>query len=263
MFTAMTAVGLSMTQPVVEDVTARPVTIATATFLQAVFIPAAGIAAVYLTGPPSAVLVSILLISACPGGGISNLYVLYARANTALSVVMTLAGIIFAILTLPITLAIMDRVGFDVLNNTLTPISLSAKLVGVIVVPVVIGMAIRKYVPEIAMQWEVRFRNASAFMILTILIAIIWIDHKLIASMLFSTAAAAAIFLCFALLLGFAFGRLLYSSDGDRFAVMTEFSVRKRKIPSFTSGMLRYCSSKWSPPAARAIPKYRRTLYIA
>ena len=35
------------------------------------------------------------------------------------------------------------------------------------------------------------------------------------------------------------------------------------KMPSFTLGIVRYRTSKWSAPAARDMPKYRITLYMA
>ena len=231
----MVGVGLSMTRRVVLKVAARPRSLVAMTALQTILLPAAGIVTVLTTSPPPAVSLAILLIASCPGGGISNLYVLFARANTSLSVLMTLTSIALASLTLPGALVAIRWLGFETIADGVSPAALSLKLIGFIVVPVAIGMAVRAYAAGLASRWEERLRTASALMVLAILAAVLWLEQAAVLAMLPQMALSAAVFLGLALALGTAVGRVFCSSNGDRFAVMTEFVVRNLAIGVFVA----------------------------
>lgn len=231
----MIGVGLSMTRPVVLSVAARPAKLVAMTCLQAVLLPLAGMAVVLVTDPVTTVASAILLIAACPGGGISNLYVLFARANTSLSVLMTLTGIALVSLTLPALLAAMQWLGFKEVVEGVDTMTLALKLLGVIAIPVSIGMLIRSYAPALAHRWEERMRSASFVMILMILLAVLWLERATVLTMLSQMVLSAAAFLGLALALGAVVGFALYAAPGDRFAVMTEFGVRNLAIGTFVA----------------------------
>lgn len=231
----MIGVGLSMTRDAVLSVAASPGSLVAITVLQTILIPAAGIVTVLATDPPPAVSLAILLVATCPGGGISNLYVLFARANTSLSVLMTLSSIALASLTLPGALAAISWLGFEVLGEGLSLVALALKLIGIIVVPVAIGMAVRACAAGIALRWEERLRTTSALMVMAILAAVLWDEQASVLAMLPQMALSATVFLGLALAIGAAVGRAFYSSNGDRFAVMTEFAVRNLAIGLFVS----------------------------
>lgn len=231
----MIGVGLSMSRRMVLKVAARPGSLVVMTVMQTIFLPAAGIATVLATKPPPSVSLAILLISACPGGGISNLYVLFARANTSLSVLMTLTSIALASLTLPAALAAIQWLGFETMADNVSLATLTLRLISVIVVPVGIGMAVRAYAPSVAFRWEERLRTTSALMVLASLAAVLWLEQAAVLSMLSQIVLSAAVFLGLALTLGTMVGRVLYSFDGDRFAVLTEFAVRNLAIGFFVA----------------------------
>jgi BASS family bile acid:Na+ symporter len=185
----MIGVGLSMKRPLVLSVATRPGSLLAMTLLQSVLLPVAGIVTVLATDPPLAVSLAILLIAACPGGGISSLYVLFARANTSLSVFMTLTSIALASLTLPGALWAIQWLGLETVAADVSPATLALKLIGVIVVPVGVGMGIRAYAPSFASRWEERLRAASALMILAILAAILWLERAVVLAMLAADGA--------------------------------------------------------------------------
>ena len=231
----MVAVGLSMTPPVVMAAARRPGSLAVMTFLQAILLPAVAIVAIWITNPPAAASVALLLIAACPGGGISNLYVLFARANTSLSVLMTLTSIALASVTLPVVLATLNWLGFETLVGTVTPFFLALRLIALIAVPVVIGMLVRLYAPGFAQIWEDRLRNITALGILGILAAVLWLDRIAFLEALPQMVLLALVFLVLTMAIGLAVGRTLYTSASDRFTVTTEFAVRNLAIAIYVS----------------------------
>src|SRR6478672_12817961 len=85
-FLLMLAVGLDVTRENLRNVSGRWRFLFAATAAQALMLPAAALMLVAATSPEARVAEYLLLVAACPGGGMSNVYVYLARANTALSV---------------------------------------------------------------------------------------------------------------------------------------------------------------------------------
>jgi BASS family bile acid:Na+ symporter len=235
LFTGMIGVGFSMTRRTVLSVTAEPGSLLSIIVLQIVLLPVAGIVTVLVTDPPPAVALAILLIAACPGGGISNLYVLFARANTSLSVLMTLSTLALASLSLPGTLAVIRRIGFETIGEGISLAALLFKLMAIVVIPVAIGMAVRAYSPSIALRWGRHLSATSALMIVVILATALWVEGATVLTMLPQILLSVTLFLGLALAIGALAGWVFYSSSGDRFAVMTEFAVRNLTIGLFVS----------------------------
>jgi len=231
----MIGVGLSMTRRAVQNLAAEPGSHLWIILLQIVLVPVAGIVTVLSTDPPPAVSLAILLIAACPGGGISNLYVLFARANTSLSVLMTLSSLALTSLTLPGTLLVIRWFGFEAIGEGISLAALPFQLIAIIAIPVAIGMVLRTYLPNFALRWEDRLTTISALMIVAILATTLWLERAAVLAMLPRMALSVTVFLCLALVIGALAGWAFYSSSGDRFAVMTEFAVRNVAIGVFVS----------------------------
>jgi predicted Na+-dependent transporter len=75
--------GLSISPSVLHDLINKRETFLFLTFLQTLFIPLMGVATVVILQPTIDVQRAILIIAACPAGGISSLYVLL-RVRTQL-----------------------------------------------------------------------------------------------------------------------------------------------------------------------------------
>ena len=89
--------------------------------------------------------VGIILVASCPGGMASNMISYLARANVALSVVMTLASTLLSFIFTPFWCALL--VGKRVPVNKL---ELSLSALEMVVVPVVLGVLIRWKLPRTA-----------------------------------------------------------------------------------------------------------------
>lgn len=146
----MTCVGFSIRGQMISKAVSRSSALSVVVIAQAILLPVAGAAVVLTLRPPAEVAAAILLISACPGGGLSNIFVLVARANVSLSVVLTLASLAIAGLTLPMALATFQYLGFDTGMGAVSTWFLSFRLMLFIAVPVMLGMAIRAFFPDLA-----------------------------------------------------------------------------------------------------------------
>jgi len=91
---------------------------------------------------PNAAAIGLIVMGTCPGGTTSNLFAHLARADTALSLSMTAASKVIGIVMMPVSLYLYAR-GFSS-DSVSIPYADVAKTLLLLLVPVAIGMALRR-----------------------------------------------------------------------------------------------------------------------
>ena len=157
-FLLMLAVGLDVTSENLRNVSGRWRFLFAATAAQALMLPAAALLLVAGASPEPRVAEYLLLVAACPGGGMSNVYVYLARANTALSVALTALSSLMAIVTIPLITAAYGRILGYAPGFTLPVPTLLVQLLVMAVIPVILGAWVRNRRPEL----EQRHGGSSA-----------------------------------------------------------------------------------------------------
>src|SRR5262249_3992394 len=122
----------------------QPRTVAAATVGQFVFLPVIGWLLVRCLSLQPAIARGVLLVAACPSGGMANVYAYLARANLAPSVTLTAVSCLAAVLTTPLVLAVVqaqvgESAGFPVPFGVL-----AGDLFLLLILPVLAGMGIRR-----------------------------------------------------------------------------------------------------------------------
>lgn len=170
----MFGMGLSLT---IQDFTRlwkTPLSIGVGLVGQILLMPlmALGICALFDLDAPLAV--GLMILAACPGGTMSNVISQLARANLALSVSLTAISTFVCVFSTPfiIQFAINNFAGES--GVTFSLLNTAIGLFVVTLVPVMIGIAVRRYQEKWALTAEVFFRRFSlAFMILMIIALVI------------------------------------------------------------------------------------------
>jgi BASS family bile acid:Na+ symporter len=229
-FLLMIAVGLDVSREGLREIPRNAPLVAIATLAQAAWLPAAALLLLRLVPQDPAVAEYVLLVAACPGGGMSNVYVYLARANTALSVTLTAVSCLLAVVTLPAVMWAYGRVAaagtaFDVPVPTLL-----AQLLAMAVIPVTLGVYVRHRWPALERRYGGRLRAASAAGV--VLIVAIGIAQS--ASSITATIVAGAVPAAGLVLAGMAGGWILAraraAAPPDAFALVAEFAVRNLAI---------------------------------
>jgi len=138
----MLGMGLGLSLEDFQRVTTRPATVAAGFAAQFLIMPTAGwlVAETMQLDTPFAV--GLILVGCCPGGTASNVVTYLARADVALSVLMTTCSTLGAVVLTPLLTQLLAgrliRVdGWGLFLSTLQ----------VVVLPVVAGMAINRWLP--------------------------------------------------------------------------------------------------------------------
>ena len=125
----------------------RPVLIGALSQFLVMPLLAAALAAVL--GLPAPLAVGLILVGCCPGGTASNVVALIARADVALSVVMTMVSTSLAVVLTPRFT--------EALASQYVPVdawALLLKVLQVVVVPVTVGVLLKQGVPQLARRME-------------------------------------------------------------------------------------------------------------
>jgi BASS family bile acid:Na+ symporter len=229
-FLLMTAVGLDVTREDLRRVARQPGLIAAATLGQTIGLPVAAL--LLIRALPSEALVAeyLLLVAACPGGGMSNVYVYLARANTALSVILTALSCLLAVVTMPAVMAgyafVLGRAG----GFALPLPALLGQLLIMAVIPVTLGALVRDRWPDLERRHGGHLRALSAAGVVAIVaIGLIQSAGSLTVDLLAGGVAAAGL-VAGGMLIGWTAGMLLRTGAADRFTLAVEFAVRNLAI---------------------------------
>ena len=142
---------------------------------QLVFLPIIGfsLAIVFNLNPVMAV--GLMILASCPGGPTSNLITQVCKGNIALSVSLTAIASIVSILTIPFILSYALEYfgsGNDV-SIELPIIDTIIQIMGITVIPISIGMLIRKHKINFAKRLEKPMRTASTIIFILVFIAVL------------------------------------------------------------------------------------------
>lgn len=227
-FLLMVAVGLDVTRADLNRLRRNWPAVAIATLTQIVLLPAAGLALSPLAA--RSIAEYVLLVAACPGGGMSNVYVYLARANTALSVTLTAASCVAAVVTMPLVFAL-----YGVLTarppEFLLPIpTLVAQLFLMTVIPVTLGAWLRDRYPTIEKKHGDTLRASSAAGVVFIVIIGLIQSAGTFDRDLLRGGLVAALLAAVGMVAGWLLGALMRVSASDRFTLLVEFAVRNLAI---------------------------------
>jgi len=225
-------VGLDLSPSDFHRVRRQPGTIAAGLLGPLVLLPPIALGLNALFRPSAAAQAGLLLIASCPVGGISNTYNYLAGASTALSVTLTAVSCLAAVATMPLLTRLFELVlgrpfGFEVPATTL-----AVQLLVLLVAPVTLGMAIRRWAPAFAARNRRAFRLAAFAALVALLGFIVVAQREDFAREIPRAAPLAAALVVVAMASGALVGSVLGAGRSDRFTLALEFGTRNVAIAS-------------------------------
>lgn len=142
---------------------------------QLILLPIIGFSLAILFGLSPTMAVGLMILASCPGGPTSNLITQICKGNIALSVTLTAMASMVSIITIPIILSFALSY-FDsgrAIVIELPIFDTILQIMGITVIPISLGMLIRKFNTSFAMRMEKPMRIASTVIFIIIFIAIV------------------------------------------------------------------------------------------
>jgi BASS family bile acid:Na+ symporter len=222
----MVAVGLDLTSRDFARVRSQPALVLAGLFGPLLLLPPIALAVTWLLGPPPEVAAALLLIAACPIGGISNTFSYLARASTALSVTLTGLSCLLAALTIPLISRVFSTMSPDSVALSQPITSMLVELSAMLALPIGLGMYLRHRWADGALGYQPVLQRLSFVGVAVVLLLIILDNPQAFLGGLRSTVPAAAMFVACSAAAGWATATSIGADPRDRFTVAVEFGTR-------------------------------------
>ncbi len=171
LFTVMVAMGLSLTVDNLLEVFRKPKAIATGLCAQLLFLPALAIGYGLLFDSPPVIAAGAIILAACPGGITSNAYVFASRADVALSIGLTTVASFITVFSVPfLTLLALNMHMEQSAIPTLPAGDMMWTLAQLTIVPVAMGMILRRLKPALALRMIEPLRIATLIALIVIVV---------------------------------------------------------------------------------------------
>ena len=169
----MLALGASLTTNDFTRVVKNPKEFLVGLVCQLVVLPIVGYLLIIILKTPIELALGVMLIAAAPGGVTSNVLTKFADGDVALSISLTAVTSLISIISVPFVVFLsIDLFDIDYVSKEISMVGISLKMFGVVTVPVIIGMLIRKFADDFIMRNMNIIEKLSIILFLIVFVAI-------------------------------------------------------------------------------------------
>ena len=191
----MLALGASLTTNDFTRVVKNPKEFLVGLVCQLIVLPIVGYLLIIILKTPIELALGVMLIAAAPGGVTSNVLTKFADGDVALSISLTAITSLISIISVPFVVFLsIDLFDIDYVSKEISMIGISLKMFGVVTVPVIIGMLIRKFADDLIMR-NMKIIEKSSIILFIIVFVAIYIEEWDSIIMFLTTAGTIALVL--------------------------------------------------------------------
>ncbi|WDM44184.1 bile acid:sodium symporter family protein [Microbacterium luteolum] len=219
----MLGLGLSLTLADFARVLKQPKAVIIALLCQLLLLPAICFGLVLAFQLPPILAVGMMMLAASPGGTTANLYSHLFRGDIALNISLTAVNSVIAVITLPLitNFAIAYFQPFD--DRLGLQWSKALEVFAIVLLPVALGMLIRRFWPRFASGMDKPVRIASVIILIVVIAGAVASNWALLVANFTQLALITVLFCVISLTIGFLVPRWL--RVGKRQAIATSFEI--------------------------------------
>lgn len=208
----------------------NPKAVLTGILSQFLFLPALTFVLILLLQPRPSFALGMILVAACPGGNISNFMSSMAKGNTALSVSLTAVSSMLCIFMTPFNLSFWASL-YTPTAQILTEIrldfwSLFKTIATLLIIPIILGMLLRKYQPMIASRLHPIMHYSSIAIFATIVIMAFRANFDLFLTYIHMVVLLVLVHNAIALLQGYFLGHTFQLQKADCKTIAIETGIQ-------------------------------------
>jgi bile acid:Na+ symporter, BASS family len=221
----MLGLGLSLTVADFTRVVKMPRAVLIGLGCQMLILPAVCFGVVTVAGLPPELAVGMMLLAASPGGATANLFSHLARGDVALNISLTAVNSLLSVVTVPLIVNLSSN--HFLADDRAIPLQLAktAQIFAVVLVPVAIGMVVRRNRPSAADKMSKPVRILSAAFLLLVVIAAILKERAHIGEYFQQVGLAALAFNLASLGVGYGVPRLFRLGPPQAVAIGMEVGI--------------------------------------
>ncbi|MEJ2889597.1 bile acid:sodium symporter family protein [Actinomycetospora aeridis] len=220
----MFGLGLSLTVGDFARIAREPRAVAVALATQVLLLPAICFALVVAFGLSPVLAVGMMLLAASPGGTTANLFSHLFRGDVALNVTLTAVNSVLAVVTLPLIVSLAIGWFAPPLDGSVgLQFDKIVQVFAIVLVPVALGMLVRRRWPSWADRADRPVRILSAVVLALVILGALLAERENLGSYLADVGIITTLFCLASLTIGFLVPRLF--RVGHRQAVASAFEI--------------------------------------
>jgi len=227
LFALMLVIGLELGVDDFRRVLRHPRAVWVGTFGHLCALPIATVLLLRAVDVSPSLTAGVVLIAATPGAGMSNVFTYLAGAHTALSVTLTALASLLAAVSLPVVMALgMRGVGETAQAIDVPVLALAGQLLFLVVLPIGLGMHLRRRWPEASRRHGARLRLGTLLAVLGLIaLSVATSDSDLVGEVR-NGLWLALCWTAMAMGLGLAIGAVADLDADDRFTIGIELASK-------------------------------------
>jgi BASS family bile acid:Na+ symporter len=235
----MLGLGASLTVKDFTRVFLSPKEFIVGLICQLIVLPIIGFLLIIILKTPIELALGVMLIAAAPGGVTSNVLTKFANGDVALSISLTAITSLISIVSVPYIIFLSIEL-FDItyINKDISMLGISLKMFGVVTVPVIIGMILRKLFNNFIERNSNVIQRISVGLFSIVFIAI-YIEEWDSIIMFFTTAGTIALVLNISMMvIGFYVAKFFASGIPQQRCISLECGLQNGTLAVFVGTQL-------------------------
>jgi len=201
---------------------------------QFILLPAFTFLLVWIIKPHPSIALGMMLVAACPGGNLSNIITYLSNGNSAVSISMTAVSTLAAIIMTPFNISFwgsMNPATANILKQvSLNPMDVFITIFLILGIPLMVGMAIGHYLPNLAQKVKKPFKIFSLVFFIIIVCGALAANWQYFLKYVGIVMLAVLIHNALALNIGYWSGRLFKLDERDCRAVCIEVGIQNSAL---------------------------------
>lgn len=227
LFIIMLGVGLSLVADDFKRVVVYPKAVGVGLVNQLLVLPLVAFGLAHAFGLSPMMAVGLMLIACAPGGVTSNLITYVARGDVALSITLTAISGLITVVSIPLVLSLsMDAFLGETREISLPVVETIVQIVAITVVPIGLGMLIRRFKPAFADKMERPARISSTVIFVLILGGVIAANVEVIKQYFLALSGVTATLNILMMAIGFGCARLLQLKTPQAITISIETGIQ-------------------------------------
>jgi BASS family bile acid:Na+ symporter len=229
----MLGLGLSLTTEDFARVIRYPKAVLIGLATQTIVLVAVAFGLTQIFALPPELAVGLMLLAASPGGATANIYSHLAHGDVALNITLTAINSALALVTLPLIVNFALGHFLDQQQYVPPPTRKIVEVAAIIVIPVLIGMALRASRPQAAARLEKPIRIFAVVVLLAVILAAIGAEWQRLPGFIAAVGAACLAFNLLSIGVGYGLPRLLRLPRSQSIAISMEIGIHNGTLAIF------------------------------
>lgn len=235
----MFALGLGLTFDDFARVAKRPRDFIVGALSQIVLLPVVAFLLVSVWPLPPELALGVMIIAAAPGGVTSNILTAFARGDVALSISLTSVISLLSVITIPIIVVFSytQLIGGDA-DNDVSIAGTAISVFVIVTVPVLLGLAVRRFAEGFAIGFEPLARNISTVLFVLVLAGAIFAERNNIVEYFAQAGLITLVLNVVMMSLAYTVARIFASGLRQRIAISLECGLQNGTLAIAVAALL-------------------------